>query len=319
MIFVNQIGEIVHGCVDDFHGAPNKNMGETFLLIWRLSGVSPGCQMKLADMAMMAFVRIIAEVNKSPVLAQYRHHPGMLQRVPGYRVQLGFGLHGGWAIEGAIGSDIKIDASYLSPNVNVASRLEQATKQFGVWILMSHFLVEMLSPGLGKHTRIIDHVTLKGSRVPVRLYTLDLDVTRLSVEGRCLANPVKNRFKMRQIREARKKEKWSDRYDLGRVFVEDLDVFDMRGPYSMEFFRRFFTGFRNYEAGEWMVARDLLYTCHYTTKSVSTPVKLTEEDWPQDGPTVALLRFMRQTDYVAPEDWPGHRVLNSKTSWRLFV
>ena len=41
-------------------------------------------------------------------------------------VSVGFGLHVGWAIEGAIGSDFKIDASYLSPNVNLASRIEAA-------------------------------------------------------------------------------------------------------------------------------------------------------------------------------------------------
>ena len=50
---------------------------------------------------------------------------------------MGFGLHVGWAIEGAIGSDFKIDASYLSPNVNMASRLEGATKQYGVPLLIS--------------------------------------------------------------------------------------------------------------------------------------------------------------------------------------
>lgn len=32
---------------------------------------------------------------------------------------LGLGLHIGWAIEGSIGSNYKIDASYLSPNVNL--------------------------------------------------------------------------------------------------------------------------------------------------------------------------------------------------------
>ena len=42
---------------------------------------------------------------------------------------MGFGLHVGWAIEGAIGSVYKIDASYLSPHVNMAARLEAATKQ----------------------------------------------------------------------------------------------------------------------------------------------------------------------------------------------
>ena len=34
----------------------------------------------------------------------------------------------GWAIEGAIGSMYKIDASYLSPHVNMAARLEAAAK-----------------------------------------------------------------------------------------------------------------------------------------------------------------------------------------------
>ena len=48
---------------------------------------------------------------------------------------MGFGLHVGWAIEGAIGSEYKIDASYLSPNVNMASRLEARNKG---WPLHTH-------------------------------------------------------------------------------------------------------------------------------------------------------------------------------------
>jgi class 3 adenylate cyclase len=50
---------------------------------------------------------------------------------------MGFGLHVGWAIEGAIGSEFKIDASYLSPNVNLAARLEAASRQYGVSLLIS--------------------------------------------------------------------------------------------------------------------------------------------------------------------------------------
>jgi class 3 adenylate cyclase len=65
--------------------------------------------------------------------------------MPGYKVKMGFGLHQGWAIEGAIGSIHKIDASYLSPNVNMASRLEAATKQYGVNLLLSGSHQEVLS------------------------------------------------------------------------------------------------------------------------------------------------------------------------------
>lgn len=50
---------------------------------------------------------------------------------------MGFGLHVGWAIEGPIGSEFKIDASYLGANVNMAGRLEAATKHYGVALLIS--------------------------------------------------------------------------------------------------------------------------------------------------------------------------------------
>lgn len=59
---------------------------------------------------------------------------------------MGFGLHLGWAIEGAIGSFYKIDASYLSPNVNMASRLEGSTKYYGVPLLYSGSLVNAMTP-----------------------------------------------------------------------------------------------------------------------------------------------------------------------------
>jgi class 3 adenylate cyclase len=39
-----------------------------------------------------------------------------------FRLHMAFGLHAGWAIEGAVGSPHKIDATYLSPHVNLAAR-----------------------------------------------------------------------------------------------------------------------------------------------------------------------------------------------------
>ena len=35
MLFVNEIGEIVHGLVDAYSGAANKNIGDAFLLVWK--------------------------------------------------------------------------------------------------------------------------------------------------------------------------------------------------------------------------------------------------------------------------------------------
>lgn len=36
MLFVNEIGEIVHGTVDRYSGAANKNIGDAFLLVWKI-------------------------------------------------------------------------------------------------------------------------------------------------------------------------------------------------------------------------------------------------------------------------------------------
>merc|ERR1712096_313583 len=173
MVFVNQIAEIAHSIVDQYSGAANKNIGDAFLLVWRLNDLEQqnfwrlqfedrkkntlqrrksrltGKQIddgqysskvlpkvskqkeqqilaqvisKMTDMSLMSFLKIIVSINKSAVLAEYRSHEGLCRRMPGYKVKMGFGLHLGWAIEGPIGSEFKIDASYLSPNVNMSSR-----------------------------------------------------------------------------------------------------------------------------------------------------------------------------------------------------
>lgn len=96
-------------------------------------------------MALISFLKIIAQIKKSRKLLRYKDNKALNERIPNYQIKIGFGLHVGWAIEGAIGSFYKIDASYLSPHVNMASRLEAATKQFGVPLLISGQLQTLLS------------------------------------------------------------------------------------------------------------------------------------------------------------------------------
>jgi len=78
------------------------------------------------------------------------------------------------AIEGAIGSMLKIDASYLSPNVNLAARLETGCDQFGVDILVSEEIFLMLSTRVQALCRRLDRIKVKGSEVPMSVYTYDV-------------------------------------------------------------------------------------------------------------------------------------------------
>ena len=52
---------------------------------------------------------------------------------------------------------------YLSPHVNMAARLETSSRQYGVPLLASHFVHELLSPEVQKLCRMVDVVTVKGS------------------------------------------------------------------------------------------------------------------------------------------------------------
>ena len=100
--------------------------------------------------------------------------------MPNYRVSLGFGLHIGWAIEGAIGSNFKIDASYLSPNVNMANILEAATKDYGTPLLITGDLVDYFSDKVKTHVRMID--SIKIGVKPYDLYTIDLNLDAIEID-----------------------------------------------------------------------------------------------------------------------------------------
>lgn len=184
MVFVNHVADIVHDAVVKFGGAPNKNIGDAFLLVWKKNSFSDightqidGCA---ADRALKSFITIISNISSSKQLAIIASDSAILHRIPSYEVRLGYGLHIGWAIEGAIGSRHKVDPSYLSPHVNLSSRLEAATKQYGVNLLMSEdFFLSLEDSILIARCRKIDRVTVKGSIRPVSLYTYDYGIDRI--------------------------------------------------------------------------------------------------------------------------------------------
>jgi len=179
MLFVNSIAYYVHNSVKDNEGAPNKNIGDAFLLVWRgkeNSDASKESSPPNGDLALRSFVRMVLETSVDAKLQALTQNDRIQARLPGYRVKMGFGLHYGWSVEGAIGSILKIDASYLSPDVNMAARLEGATKSFGVILLLSEGFMSTLSPKVRSLCRRIDRVTVKGSTKPMELYTYDLPV-----------------------------------------------------------------------------------------------------------------------------------------------
>jgi class 3 adenylate cyclase len=235
LIFINTIAEIVHSRVHGWHGQCNKNLGNAFVVVWRIgdevslksqieglgrssikgrgmrgsfnlsqssmkspsadqsseseklsdSGLGekkkiaidlkrvPGVDV-LADHALIGYLKIIAEINRNKAVLKYRRDPKLTDNGKSeFKVRMGFGLHAGWAIEGAVGSIQKVDATYLSPHVNMAARLETSSRQYGVPLLASQDFYDLLSPDGQNSMRKLDVVTVKGSEVPIGIYTYD--------------------------------------------------------------------------------------------------------------------------------------------------
>jgi Adenylate and Guanylate cyclase catalytic domain len=147
---------------------------------------------------------------------------------------MGFGLHQGWAIEGTIGSYFKIDASYLSPNVNMAARLEAATKQYDVLILISGEAHDVLSSDVKTLCREIDCVTVKGSIKPTRLFTVNLDpesCTEVKDKHRGKSVAEKKLFKKQQRKKLWEQTLLKEQKKTYDLITEDPDWQELRQSY----------------------------------------------------------------------------------------
>ena len=139
MVYVNKLGFIVHGATNDFYGMANKNVGDAFLLSWKIcDDLLPGfnafeeepddsirlracetvtCLVKgtgtierkitpteMADSALAAFLKCLVDLenaNTNGSLTEYSSYPRVVKRFgPDFRIKMGFGMHVGWAIEG---------------------------------------------------------------------------------------------------------------------------------------------------------------------------------------------------------------------------
>lgn len=293
MTFVNEVAVIVHSLVDQLLGSANKNIGDAFLIVWKYSDFPSVTPNHLADLSLLACLKILLTVETHESLEKYRKHRELQGRLPGFLVKLGCGVHAGWAIEGAIGSELKVDASYLSPNVNLASRFEAATKQYGTPLLISETVYQLLSSQVKAACRLIDRVMVKGSGTVLRLFTCDLEAKGTEMYTKSMRNRVESREKRVEILRNLDKGMLP-----GAIFLKSKRVREMRMMEKTNFPAVFKQGVFSYLAGQWDKARIAL------NRAVAIR--------PKDGPAKAILAYMASQDDQLPKDWKGYRTLFEK-------
>lgn len=328
MTFVNKIAAIVHINIVKFGGSNNKNIGDAFLFVWKLASFTEapafayrlqdfmrkkhdlnddekGIVKMIGDLSVYCVIKIIAKIHSYKQILHYRENKELNERIPDYSVKMGFGLHIGWAIEGLIGSTHKVDASYLSPHVNLASRLEAATKQYGTNFLLSEPLYNLLSDSFKNKCRCVDRCTLKGVAEPMRLYTFEVDVSNLpKTKDRFLKLEVKERQKIASDEKNILFNKILNEEITTDVLLEkDKEVRRLLHFHTMSsrepFIKNYNRGFKSYLKGNWEKAHDYFKKCLLIS--------------PFDGPSKVIDEYIAQYNFdAASQDWKGYRVLTEK-------
>ena len=322
ILFINKIAEIVHSSVDRFKGSTNKNIGESFLNVWKFYNeikIKEGKKNEkivkkdnlleidptnpqvgiIADCSVLACLRVILKINKNLDILSYSQNEDILKKIPNFKVNMGFGLHMGYGIEGAVGSTYKIDASYLSPNVNIAARLETATRQFKLNILISGVLYNLFTDDMKNICRYVDRVTVKGSELPLDLYTIDLNLN-VSPQKESKILIVSNKEK-RNIFNEKKLELEALIEECGSVtpiILEKESYQELIKVRSDDFKDSWNKGIECYIKGDWKNANMYFNTC----------LKID----PNDGPANVLSKFIKSRNLKPPKNWKGVRELSSK-------
>jgi adenylate cyclase len=132
-------------------------VGDGLLAMWN----APADQSDHATRACNAAVAIAADL---PALA------ARWLAEAGEPLRLGIGVHTGLALVGNTGSSVKFKYGPMGPAVNLASRVENATKSLGVSMLITGATRDRLPPGFA--TRRLGGLHVQGVAEPVEVFEL---------------------------------------------------------------------------------------------------------------------------------------------------
>jgi adenylate cyclase len=155
MLYLNTLfGELID-VVNAHHGIVNKFLGDGFMAVFG-APADDSERIPHAFNAARAILERIEALNRSGAIPPTR---------------VGIGLHAGQLVTGNVGTQERKEYTLIGETVNLAARIEQATKEFDARLLISETIWNRL-PHPPADAIDLGQVELRGQNRPVRLFKL---------------------------------------------------------------------------------------------------------------------------------------------------
>ncbi|MFM9265884.1 adenylate/guanylate cyclase domain-containing protein [Tychonema sp. BBK16] len=149
--FINAYLSRMEPVITSHNGFIDKYIGDAIMALFS------GC----ADDAVKAGIEMLH------ILTGYNQHRESMGYIP---IQIGVGINTGSLMLGTVGGKSRMDSTVISDAVNVASRIEELTKNYGIPLLISQATFERLENPADYAIRIVDKVQMKGKSKFVTVY-----------------------------------------------------------------------------------------------------------------------------------------------------
>ena len=151
--FVNQYLGAVGPAITEHHGVVDKYIGDAMLALFPNTADD-------AVKAALQMLRRLEEFNRERAKTKLQ------------TVRIGIGLHTGTLMLGTVGEKERMDTTVISDAVNLASRVENLTKTYGVPLIITEATYQSVKDRTGITVRRIDRVLVQGRSQPVVLYEI---------------------------------------------------------------------------------------------------------------------------------------------------
>ncbi|HEY9668242.1 MAG TPA: adenylate/guanylate cyclase domain-containing protein [Coleofasciculaceae cyanobacterium] len=149
--FINTYLSCMESAIAENQGFIDKYIGDAIMALFSGS----------ADDAVKAGIAMLQS------LADYNQHRMKSGHLP---IEIGIGINTGLSMLGTVGGKNRMDGTVISDAVNLASRLENLTKMYGVPLLISHHTFFQLQDANQYAFRLIDRLKVKGKSEVVSVF-----------------------------------------------------------------------------------------------------------------------------------------------------